>query len=133
MTGLSRRSSRLAWTWCLAYTAPVRPDIRDRRRDEVFSHLWESETAGCRAGRLLSAACRGMVDDVAWSCRRGWRYAVGLPETWLALAAALPVVAAVISGLAAAPVAHAAERTGALGGLTLLALSGLLWWRRHRS
>jgi hypothetical protein len=132
VTALRRRSSRLAWTWCLAYTAPVRPEIRQRRRDEIFSHLWESESSGVRAVRVLSATCRGMADDLSWSCRRGWREAALLPEPWVAVAAMLPVGAAVVSAVAAAPLAHAAEGVGVIGGGTLLGVSALLWLRRRR-
>ena len=50
----------------------------------------------------------------------------------MAVAATLPVGAAVISAVAAAPVAHAAEGAGAIGGGALLGLSGVLWLRRRR-
>jgi hypothetical protein len=109
----------------------VGPDLRQRRRDEILCHLWESEAAGIRAHRMLSAAVRGLLDDVGWSCRRGWRYTIGLPEAWVAIAACCPIVAW-IGALLQPDNEHPIQLLGGLGGPVALAVSGLTWLRRRR-
>ena len=131
MSELRLRSARLAWLWCLAYTVPVRPELRSRRRDELLSHLWESEAAGVRAHRLLSATLRGALDDVLWSLRRGWRWAVGQPEPWLAAAAAMPVLAW-LGAIVRPGAGNGVDLVGGLGGPLLLAVSGVVWLLRRR-
>ena len=131
MSGLRLRSLRLAWLWCLAYTVPVGPDLRARRRDEMLSHLWESETAGVRAHRLLSAAVRGAGADVAWTVRRGWRYTLGLPEAWVAVAAFFPLLAWVMSMLSPSR-GNGVDAIGGLGGPAFLGVSGVTWLVRRR-
>jgi len=129
MTTLRLRSARLAWLWCLLYTAPVRPDLRDRRRDELLSHLWESEAAGVQGIRLLSAALRGVLADLSWSVRRGWRHAVGQPETWVAVAAMFPIAAWIGAMVSSS---HGVDLVGGLGGPFFLTVSGATWARRRK-
>lgn len=131
MTTLRLRSARLAWLWCLAYTIPVGPDLRDRRRDELLSHLWESEAAGVPAHRLLGAVLRGAGDDLLWSLRRGWRHTVALPETWVAVAALFPV-GAWIAAMLSPSGGNRVDVVGGLGGPVCLAVSGATWLRRRR-
>ena len=54
------------WLWL--YTAAVPPGSRDRRRDELASHLSEARSAGVTERRLAAEALRGGVDDLRW-CR----------------------------------------------------------------
>ena len=54
------------WLWL--YTASVPSGSRDRRRDELASHLWEARSAGVTTCRLAAEALRGAVDDLRW-CR----------------------------------------------------------------
>lgn len=131
MTTLRLRSARFAWLWCLVYTAPVRPDLRDRRRDELLSHLWESETAGVQGIRLLSATLRGLASDLSWSLRRGWRHTVAQPETWVAVAALFPIAAWIGAILSPSP-GNRIDRVGGLGGPLFLAVSGATWLVRRR-
>ena len=131
MTGLRLRSARVAWLWCLAYTVAVGPELRHRRREEIRGHLWEAEAAGVRAHRLLSATVRGLLDDVSWSLRRGWRWTVGQPETWLAAAAAMPIFAW-IGAMVSPSRGNGVDLAGGLGGPSLLAVAGVAWLLRRR-
>ena len=58
----------LADLWVWVYTAAAPPGSRDRRRDELASHLWEARSAGVTERRLAAEALRGGVDDLRW-CR----------------------------------------------------------------
>lgn len=86
--------------WCALYTSAAPEDHRDRRREEIRSHVWETldvhgHGLGTRA-RLLAACLRGAVADLAW-CDEVRREAGALP-----LPAALligPTGATVIGGL----------------------------------
>ena len=71
MSPLSRRSSRVVWIWCIAYTAVAAPTSRERRRGELRSHLWESEHAAMPAARIALAALRGVVSDLNWALSSG--------------------------------------------------------------
>jgi hypothetical protein len=54
------------WLWL--YTASVPPGPRDRRRDELASHLSEARSAGVTERRLVAEALHGALDDLRW-CR----------------------------------------------------------------
>lgn len=131
MRALQHRTARLAWFWCLLHTAAVPEPARARRRLEVLGHLWESEAAGIRPWKVLSATARGAADDVAWSLRRAGPVLLAAPASWVAVAASLPVGAFFASAFADAGTANVAERVALLASLTLLALSALLSVRRR--
>jgi hypothetical protein len=70
-----RLVERLVRTWTRLYTIGVAPDLRDRRRAEIESDLWESRHQPQRpytAAHVLLRLLLGVRDDVAWrsSCRR---------------------------------------------------------------
>jgi len=69
-----RLVERLVRTWTRLYTTGVSPDLRDRRRAEIDSDLWESRhqpQGPYTAAHLLWRLLLGVGDDVAWrsSCR----------------------------------------------------------------
>jgi hypothetical protein len=63
---------RVVRGWTRFYTWRLPPDLRDRRRTEIDSDLWESEHDQAGASPLSSAAhvlgrfVRGMPADLAW-------------------------------------------------------------------
>ena len=137
MTPLSRRSTRLVWGWCVAYTAVTPRPSRDRRREEIRSHLWESERAAAPALAVAFAAVRGMLHDVTWAMARGvpaiFR-SFGTPTPYVVLAPMFPVQAWIVSALTVGTAAHTAEGIGAMGGGAMLAFAGIAWLvQRSRS
>ena len=56
--------------WTRLYTCGLPPDLRDRRRDEVESDLWESVQDGhsdrALAWHLWGRLIGGLVDDLGW-------------------------------------------------------------------
>jgi hypothetical protein len=60
---LGSRSARVAFEWVIAYTCLVEGEVRERRRDEMLAHLWESER--CRSS-LLPRTIIGSVHDLVW-------------------------------------------------------------------
>lgn len=135
-TPLSRRSTRIVWGWCLAYTAVAAPASRDRRRGEMRSHLWESEHAGRCGWALALAASRGAVHDLGWALGSGLPRVVRsftTPTPYVVLAPAFPIQAWIVSATTAGTVAHPFEAVGAAGGGCMLLVAGLAWmWQRHR-
>jgi len=53
------------WTRC--YTAGLPRDLRDARRAEVESDLWESLADGGTTRHILARLALGIVDDLTWS------------------------------------------------------------------
>jgi hypothetical protein len=135
MTVLTRRSSRLVWCWCVAYTAIATPAARQRRRDELRSHHWESERAALTTTAVVAAAARGVPDDVFWACSSGLPRLVrsfGTPTPYVALAPAFPIQAWVVSALSVGTTAHLGESIGMFGGMVMLAIAGIVWLVRRR-
>jgi hypothetical protein len=130
MSPLSRRSTRVVWAWCIAYTAVATPPSRERRRGELRSHLWESEHARLPARAVAFAAVRGVGHDVGWALASGLprlARSFGTPTPYVVLAPLFPVQAWIVSALTVGTVAHVAEGAGALGGGVMLMFAGLAW------
>jgi hypothetical protein len=130
MSPLSRRSSRVVWIWCIAYTAVAAPASRERRRGELRSHLWESEHALVPTWAVTIAALRGLVHDVGWALGSGiprLGRSFGTPTPYVVLAPLFPVQAWIISAATVGVVAHIAEGVGAIGGGAMLLCAGIAW------
>jgi hypothetical protein len=85
-----RVAARLVRMWTRLYTAGIAPDLRDRRRAEIESDLWESRRQPHRgnvAAQIISRLVLGVPDDLAW--RRSYR---GAPT--MARVAAIGAIAA---------------------------------------
>jgi hypothetical protein len=127
----ANRSSRLLWMWCVAYTVATPRAVRQRRRAEMRSHLWESEHAGLASRSVLWAAVRGALDDVSWMARRGsigLARAFGTPTPYVLLAAVMPIQAWIVSSFARHGVAQYFESVGGYGGPAMLLVAGVVWW-----
>jgi hypothetical protein len=134
----AERSTRLVWRWVLLYTAATPGPIRDRRREELCSHLWEARSAGVRPRRVVAAAARGIGSDISWALTAGIAAlfrSLGTPTPYVVLAGVLPLQAWIVSSLADPRLAQAAEASAGLGGPTLLICAGAIWVvrRAHRS
>lgn len=57
---------RLVRAWTRLYTAGLPPDLRDRRRAEIESDLWESQQSPGAAPHMLLRLLLGLRDDLAW-------------------------------------------------------------------
>ena len=126
--------TRVAWLWCVAYTAVAPRDSRERRRGEISSHLWESQRASLSSRAVGWAALRGVGSDLAWAVTRGVPRLVrsfGTPTPYIALAPAFPIQAWIISSLTVGSTAHIAESAGAAGGGVMLLIAGLVWLARR--
>ena len=136
MSGLTYRSSRVVWVWCLAYTALATPPLRDRRRGELRSHLWESERAELRGRSVALAALLGAVHDVAWALSSGiprLARSFGTPTPYIVLAPLFPAQAWIVTSLTVGHGAHVAGMTGVIGGGGMLLCAGMAWlWQRTR-
>ena len=53
--------------WTRVYTAALPVDVRDARRLEVESDLWESVADGAPSRHILARLALGVVDDLTWS------------------------------------------------------------------
>ena len=53
--------------WTRFYTAGLPVDLRDARRAEVESDLWESVADGAPSRHILARLALGVVDDLTWS------------------------------------------------------------------
>lgn len=128
-------STVVVWRWCVAYTALTPKEARERRRQEMRSHLWESSRAGESAAALLGAALRGLGSDLSWAVGHGVPGLVrsfGTPTPYVALAPVFPVQAWIVSAVAASgSTAHVAEGLGSIGGGAMLAVAGLVWLLRR--
>jgi hypothetical protein len=137
MTALAYRASRLAWLWCVAYTAVTPRDTRDRRRDEIRSHLWESEAVRLPSRTIAFAALRGVHHDLAWAAGNGVaRFVRSLagPTPYVATAPLFPIQGWVVSGTVSARTAGPYELLGMVGGGAMLAVAAVVWLLgRHRS
>lgn len=60
-------AARLARLWTRTYTAGLPREIRDARRAEVESDLWESLADPAAASQILPRLVLGALDDVTWS------------------------------------------------------------------
>ena len=126
--------TRVAWLWCVAYTAVAPRDSRERRRGEIRSHLWESQHAQLSARAIAWAALRGAGSDLAWALTRGVPQLLrsfGTPTPYVVLAPVFPIQAWIVSALAVGRTAHVAEGLGAVGGAAMLVLAGLVWLARR--
>jgi len=125
---------RVAWLWCVAYTAVAPQDSRERRRGEISSHLWESQHARLSPRAVGWAALRGAGSDLVWAVTCGVPRLVrsfGTPTPYVALAPVFPIQAWIIASLTIGSTANIAESVGAAGGLAMLAVAGLIWLVRR--
>jgi hypothetical protein len=66
-------AARLVRAWTFLYTCPLDSDVRDRRRAEIASDLWEFQHDDANRGdisstlHVLRRLGSGIPDDVAWS------------------------------------------------------------------
>jgi hypothetical protein len=60
-------SVRVVRWWTRFYTAGLPVDLRDARRAEVESDLWESVSDGAPSRHILARLALGIVDDLTWS------------------------------------------------------------------
>lgn len=130
MTAISYRATRIAWLWCIAYTAVAPRESRERRRGEIRSHLWESEHSHLSGAAVVLAAARGALHDVGWVAARGLPAlgrSFGTPTPYVALAPAFPIQAWIVSSVTTSAVAHPFEGLGAFGGGVMLVAAGLVW------
>ena len=126
--------TRVAWLWCVAYTAVAPRESRERRRGEMRSHLWESEQARLSPIAIAWAALRGAGSDLVWAVTCGVPRLVrsfGTPTPYVVLAPAFPIQAWIVSSVAVGSAAHMAESIGAAGGGVMLAIAGLVWLARR--
>ena len=56
--------------WTRVYTAGLPVDLRDTRRAEVESDLWESVSDGAPSRHILARLALGVADDLTWSLTR---------------------------------------------------------------
>ena len=132
----ANRPVRWVWWWCLAYTSVAPAFARRSRRDELRSHLWESEQAGLSPRSVVWAALRGAIHDLAWAARRGLPAlgrSFGTPTPYVVLAPLFPVEGWIVSALFVGRVAQIGERVGAVGGGASLAIAGAVWLLRRRT
>src|SRR5262245_41464605 len=70
-------TERLTLRWVGCYTRGLPPSVRDARRDEIASDLWEhraaSGTGFAADAAIASRAIRGITSDLSWrhAQRRG--------------------------------------------------------------
>jgi hypothetical protein len=134
MTTLTGSASRWAWRWCVVYTAIAPGQQRRRRREEIHSHLWESERTGHRQYDVLHASVRGMTADVTWATGAAvMRILRGLltPAPYVVLAGACPIGAWLVSAFASRQTAQPFETLGGVGGTPFLLVALLMWRRGH--
>jgi hypothetical protein len=62
-----RAAAGMARWWTRVYTAGLPADLREARRAEVESDLWESVSDGAPSRHILARLVLGIVDDVSWS------------------------------------------------------------------
>ncbi|HET7310603.1 MAG TPA: hypothetical protein VFJ17_04695 [Mycobacteriales bacterium] len=128
-------SVRWVWWWCLAYTSLTPAPARVSRRDELRSHLWESQHAGLSTRAVTWAALRGALHDLTWAASRGvpaLGRSFGTPTPYLVLAPLFPIEGWTVSALYVGRTAHIGEFIGSVGGGSMLAIAGAVWLvRRH--
>ena len=131
---MTYRASRLAWLWCVAYTAVAPRPSRERRRGEIRSHLWESEQADLSPIAVGWAAVRGAGSDLVWAVTCGVPALVrsfATPTPYVALAPAFPIQGWIVSSFTAGATANVSQTLGAGGGGLMLAIAGLIWLARR--
>ena len=134
MTAIAYRASRIAWLWCVAYTAVAPRDRRERRRGEIRSHLWESEHAHLSPLAVGWAALRGSGSDLLWAATCGVPQLIrsfATPTPYIALAPVFPIQGWIVATVATGATASFAESLGAIGGMVTLAIAGLVWLVRR--
>jgi hypothetical protein len=127
---------RLVWWWCIAYTALAPSVARRARREELRSHLWESECAGQAPRAVMWAALRGSLHDLTWAGARGIPAvgrSFGTPTPYVVLAPLFPVEGWIVSALYVGHTAHVGAGIGSAGGCTMLLIAGLIWLARRRA
>jgi len=62
-----RAAAGVARWWTRFYTAGLPVDLRDARRAEVESDLWESVSDGAPSRHILARLALGIGDDLTWS------------------------------------------------------------------
>lgn len=62
-----RAAAGVARWWTRVYTAGLPVDLRDARRLEVESDLWESVADGAPSRHILARLALGVADDLSWS------------------------------------------------------------------
>jgi len=94
-----RTAARVARHWTRLYTAGLPAAVRDTRRAEVESDLWESLLDATGSRHILARLALGVVDDLTWSLtqmdtstRASAKWSVGslvvFASTWLWLTSA---------------------------------------------
>ena len=63
---MSTDAASLARLWTRVYTAGLDPALRDQRREEIDSDLWESLRDADARTQILPRLMAGAVDDVLW-------------------------------------------------------------------
>ena len=66
-SGRAARAVSVARWWTSVYTAGLPIELRDARRAEVESDLWESVADGTPSRHILARLALGVVDDLSWS------------------------------------------------------------------
>lgn len=119
--------------WCVAYTAVVPHQARERRRAELHDHLWESARVGLAPRAVASATLRGASSDLAWACgecARATRRGLGSPTLYVAASIVVIVQAAFVWSAVAPSLASDARGVSMLAACLLLAVAGVIVWRR---
>jgi hypothetical protein len=62
-----KAAAGVARWWTRLYTAGLPVDLRDARRAEVESDLWESVADGAPSRHILARVALGLADDLSWS------------------------------------------------------------------
>jgi hypothetical protein len=63
----AKGAASVARWWTRVYTAGLPADLRDARRAEVESDLWESLADGAPSRQILARVALGLADDLTWS------------------------------------------------------------------
>ena len=110
-----RAAAVIARWWTRLYTSTLPDDLRDARRAEVESDLWESLSDGASSRHILARVALGLADDLTWSLTfmdtttrhtAGWSLGslVVLGAAWLWLSQ-MPQIAVMRTSIWAFPVA----------------------------
>jgi urease accessory protein UreF len=130
-----RWNGGLPWAWCLAFTATLPREARQRRRDEMRSHLWESREAGLATRSVGWASLRGAADDVLWAISQ-WARAIGrqlkTPTPYVVAAVILVVQAAFAWNAAASWLEHDVQGGSLLAAMALLVVAASVAAVRRR-
>jgi hypothetical protein len=108
---------------------------RRLRRDELCSHLWESERAGLAPRSVMWAAVRGVMHDLGWAAARGvpaLGRSFGTPTPYVVLAPLFPIEGWVVSALYVGRTANIGQGIGSIGGGAMLLFAAVAWLVRRR-